>query len=96
MKCDKCNKEIPFKEPKFCPFCGTKVKHPVLPETMVVKGYLHGDKESDYGQADEIGLSEEATKEFVGWGYEIEFDLEVNTKTGNTKIIAVNGHKLVY
>jgi hypothetical protein len=61
---------------------------------MIVKGYLHGDKRSDYEQAEEIGLSEEATQEFVGWGYEVEFDLEVETKTGKTKIIAVNGHKL--
>ena len=85
---------MPIDNPKFCPFCGAKVAKPVLPETVVVKGYLHGSKESDYEQAQEIGLSEQATKEFIGWGYEIEFDLEVNTKTGQTKIIAVNGHPL--
>jgi hypothetical protein len=96
MKCSNCGKEIPFKEPKFCPFCGTKVENPVLPEKMIVKGYLHGDKGPDYEQAEEIGLSEEATQEFVGWGYEVEFDLEVETKTGKTKIVAVNGHMLVY
>ena len=93
MECIKCTKEIPLSKAKFCPFCGAKIE---LPSKMIVKGYLHGEKESNYDQAEKIGLSEKSAANFVDWGYEVEFDLEVERETGNTKIIAVDGHKLLY
>jgi hypothetical protein len=98
--CPKCHKQLTYREifggTKYCPYCGAKLAlpPPIKDGKIIVKAYLHGDKDSDYDQAEEIGLSESATDNFVGWGYEIEFDLEVEFETGNTKIIAVNGRKL--
>ena len=63
-------------------------------ETAVVKMYLHGCKESNWDLAEEMELSEEAAGNFAYALLEVEFDVEVNIKTGSTKIVAVDGCKL--
>lgn len=55
------------------------------------KYYLHGDKESNGDMADELGLSEEAAAEFKYAFYEVEFDIEVNKKTGEYHVLKMDG-----
>lgn len=66
----------------------------------VIKMYLHSSKE---GNADtwlknfcdgDYDRYEEVPDNFRYALYEVEFDVEVDMKTGDTKIIAVNGRKL--
>lgn len=56
---------------------------------------LHSDKSTmiDYGI--ELGLDEEALNEFAYTCYEVEVTLEVDTKTGKSKIIEVDGRKVL-
>ena len=63
---------------------------------IVTKMYLHGSKDSNYDKAEELGLSEEAQKNFAYALYEVTFDVEVDTETGDTKILKVNGKELNY
>lgn len=55
--------------------------------------YLHSNKEAMYNIAQELGLSEEASKNFKYACYEVAIELEVNRQTGEAKIVAVNGVK---
>ncbi len=61
----------------------------------IIKHYLHSDKETNRDIGQEAGLTEEALKEFRYALYEVEFELEVDTETGDYKILTVNGKKLV-
>jgi len=60
------------------------------------KDYLHGSKEDNWRRAEKLGLVEgtEAFEYFIYTLYEVGFDMEVDTETGETWIIAVNGTKL--
>lgn len=54
----------------------------------IIKMYLHGDKESNWEQGKKIGLSDEAISENFAYAlYEVEFDVEVDMETGDTKIL---------
>lgn len=53
------------------------------------KMYLHGDKESARETGKELKLKGEALKNFLYALYEVEFLLEVDTKTGEYKILKV-------
>lgn len=53
------------------------------------KMYLHGDKESAYEVGEKLKLKGEALKTFAYALYEVEFLLEVDTKTGKYKILKV-------
>lgn len=91
MKCPNCRSTLAFNM-KFCPECGAKY---IEPKGKVrTKMYLHGEKESNYELGEKLGLSEEAIKNFAYALYEVEFEVEVDTKTGDYTIIAVNGRKL--
>lgn len=69
---------------------------PVQPRTKVIKYYLHGDKDTNWELGERIGLTEEAIRNhFRGACYEVEVDLEVDMLTGESKIIAVDGRKLL-
>ena len=98
MYCPKCKEQLPPEKTgkpwKFCVHCGEKLPKK-LPDKIVIKMYLHGDKETSYSVAEEAGLSEEACKEFAYALYEVEFDVEIDTKTGKNRIIAVDGQKLM-
>jgi len=58
---------------------------------MKVKMYLHGDKETNFEQGKELGLTGQALDEFCHALYEVEFDVAVNMQTGETTIVAVDG-----
>lgn len=62
---------------------------------IITKMYLHGSKESNYEEGKELGLSKEALNNFCYALYEVEFDVEVDIKTGDTKILTVDGRKLI-
>ncbi|HUV84519.1 MAG TPA: hypothetical protein VMV86_02360 [Methanosarcinales archaeon] len=56
--------------------------------------YLHGDKEHNYQEGKDLGITGEALYHFQHALYEVKFDLEVDTDTGETKIIKVDDKKL--
>ena len=56
--------------------------------------YLHGDKGSQWESGREAGLSEKACDNYAYALYEVEFVLEVDTETGESKIIKVDGKDL--
>ena len=62
------------------------------------KAYLHSEKENGayYNEEYELGMDEEADA-FGVFRYslhEVEFDMELDTETGKTRILAVQGVKL--
>jgi hypothetical protein len=56
--------------------------------------YLHNDKDMNFEKAEELGLSEQALDKFIYSLYEVEFNMEVDTKTGESWIVGVNNVKL--
>ncbi len=59
-----------------------------------VKVFLHAEKESMWELGEELGLTGEALGRFRYTCYEVELDLEVDEKTGESAIVAVDGIKL--
>jgi hypothetical protein len=59
-----------------------------------VKLYAHEDSDSGYEQGEELGLEDDALKNFAHWGYEIEFEADVNMETGEVKLLSVDGRKI--
>lgn len=53
------------------------------------KMYLHGDKESAHEKGKKLKLKGKALETFTYALYEVEFLLEVDTKTGKYKILKV-------
>jgi hypothetical protein len=60
---------------------------------MKVNHYLHSDKETNYELGQEIGLSEDALRNFKYCLYEVEFELEVD-ENGEYEILKVDGREL--
>jgi len=60
------------------------------------KEYLHGSKGGNYERARELGLdtSDEFMRKFAYSLCEVNVDMEVDTKTGETWILGVNGVEL--
>lgn len=56
--------------------------------------YLHSDKSTNIDKGKELGLSEAALDLFVYSLYEVEFNMEVDVETGETRILGVAGVKL--
>lgn len=67
------------------------------PKTITFKFYLHGSKDSNLSKLEEDpalakgDFSEEAKSQFMGLGYEVEFDCEVDVETGVVVAHRVNG-----
>ena len=61
--------------------------------------WLHGSKSDawTYNETQALGLDEnsEAFLNFLYSLYEVKLDMELDTDTGDTRILAVNGVKLV-
>jgi hypothetical protein len=64
--------------------------------TRKVKLYAHENSENWYHDGEEMGLEGEALSTFANWGYELEFEGEVNMETGEVKLLTVGGHKIQY
>lgn len=75
----------------FCPECGAELERV---EKVKTTFFVHGDRDSNYGDGELLGLTDEALDNFSRTGYEIEFEIEVNLKTGNAKAIKMNGMAL--
>ena len=56
---------------------------------------LHGSKESNREDGKELGLKGEALSRFCYALYEVIFKLEVDTETGDYKILTVDGKRLI-
>ncbi len=58
--------------------------------------YLHSEKETNYNNAKKFGLedNEEFMNKFIYSLYEVELDMEVDTKTGESWILGIGGVKL--
>lgn len=54
------------------------------------KLYLHGEKDSRWDEQKELGLSDEAMKQYAYVGYEVCLDIEVN-EDGTALAFALNG-----
>lgn len=67
-----------------------------LENKLTYKAYVHSDKESNYDKAREFGLdnNKEFMDKFIYSLYEVELNMEVDTKTGEGCILGVNGIKL--
>jgi hypothetical protein len=61
---------------------------------MKVTLYTHSSKESNWDKGKEIGLEDEALKNFMYAGYEHAMEYEVDMATGNAELVAVDGRKL--
>jgi hypothetical protein len=61
---------------------------------LIIKTYLHGDKDTMYDVGRKHGLKEETLALFMCALYEVAFDLDVDEKTGRALIVAVDGRKL--
>jgi len=77
---------------KLCP----DEKCKVVPATIKTKLYAHVDDGDQFHNGRELGLSQEAAEKFSGWGYELAFEAEVNPKTGEVKLLTIDGHKIQY
>lgn len=75
-----------------CPDKKCKIAYPG--GKRIVKTYAHVSDEEYYSQGEKLGLEGDALSSFAGWGYEIEFEVEVDMTSGETKIISCDGHKL--
>ena len=62
---------------------------------MRITSYIHGDKETEYDDAIEAGLSEAAASKFRYSLYEVVIEQEVDEITGKSSIVSVNGCPLV-
>lgn len=63
--------------------------------TIVIKTTVHGSKETYYDKAQEAGIVNiDALRDFSYAGYEHVMEYEVNTNTGKSKLVAVDGRKL--
>lgn len=67
-----------------------------LENKITYKAYVHGDKELNYMKAEEFGLdnNEKFMAKFAYSLYEVGVDMEVDTKTGESWILGINGVKL--
>lgn len=61
---------------------------------VFTKIYLHGSCEENYQKGEELGLIGDALSKFRYALYEVEFELKVDVKTGEYKILRVNGREL--
>ena len=77
---------------KLCP----DEKCKIVPKSIKTKLYAHVDKGDEYATGRELGLSPDACDTFCRWGYELEFEAEVNPKTGEVKLLTIDGHKIQY
>lgn len=92
-----------------CP-CGwfTKGENPKCPDPKckkwkkatggkkTVKLYAHENSENWYHDGEKLGLEGDALSNFANWGYELEFEGEVDLETGEVKLLTVGGHKIQY
>ena len=67
-----------------------KIKRP-KPKIVETKLYLHSSKESMADNGDELGLKGEAMDRFIYTFYEIGFDVEVDTETGEAFATTMDG-----
>lgn len=57
--------------------------------------YVQESKENMYDKGLKLGLTGEALKNFMYTGYEVTLTVEIDEKTGNSTIIAVDGKPVV-
>ena len=62
------------------------------------KMYLNGSKDNNYYIANQIGIEEDSVAErnFAHALYEVGFDCEVDTETGNVKILEINADGAIF
>jgi hypothetical protein len=77
---------------KICP----DEKCKIAPKSIKTKLYAHVDKGDAYATGRELGLKQDVCDTFSRWGYELEFEAEVNPKTGEVKLLTIDGHKIQY
>lgn len=62
----------------------------------IITDYLHGD-EDGFDQIPENEFKDFAAyRNAANWAYELEFEVEIDMDTGDSKILSVDGHKVLY
>ena len=56
--------------------------------------YVHSSRDSMWNKGEQLGLTGEALKLFSFVGCEVKLTIEVDEKTGDVVIVAVDGRKL--
>ena len=62
----------------------------------IMKAYLNSSKSNMIDLGENNGLSGQALENFAYALYEVEFDLEVDDQTGDSKILKVDGRKVIW
>lgn len=63
---------------------------------MKIKLYAHADDDTYYEKGEKLGFKGKVLRNFANWGYELEFDAEVDMETGEVKLLSIDGHKILY
>lgn len=58
---------------------------------MKTRMYVHTNKDTNYWQAEKLGLSEKATDNFKYACLEVELGVDINEENGEVTIIECNG-----
>ena len=82
-----CELGVLHRDSRFCPFCGSNLLK--QEEPLRIDFYLHADKESNYEEGQEMGLTDTALDKFVYTCYELHLNLEVDPNTGEAKMVGV-------
>lgn len=61
---------------------------------IIVEIYVHAGKENAYSASEAAGLTGEALNKAAYLGYEHKLSFEVDPKTGDGKLVAVDDRKL--
>lgn len=61
---------------------------------IITKMYLNSSKDTNYEIGRELNLDDNALDEFVYALYEVEFEVEVDTDTGKSTILKVDGIRI--
>lgn len=61
---------------------------------IYTKLYLNRSKDDNWYEAQKLGLSEEAARNFAYCGYEVELEITIDPETGETYATHVKGVKL--
>ena len=59
-------------------------------KTVVRQVYLHGQEEDSFDALEGLKMTYEAHRNAANWAYELQFKIEINIETGETRIIALN------
>ncbi len=67
---------------------------------IAFEGYLNGSDENEYPVMEDLEekygfkMSKDAMRNAAGWGYEVSFQLMLDTETGDVEIVGCDGFQI--